>query len=101
MFRRAQRQPITPPRRKHFVFLTLLCAVAVNLMGPRFANAGRQRHIAGRPPLVYERSNGGPGFSAHERITLKADGSVVYETSGPLDFEWTTQNRAGEFATQV
>jgi hypothetical protein len=67
-----------------------------------FARAAPQRGSgAARPPLVYEFSTGGPGFSSYEKVTLIADGSVLYETSGPVRYEWTVQNRAGEFAARL
>src|SRR5262252_5483245 len=52
-------------------------------------------------PLVFSASNGGPGVSASERVTLMPDGVVVYTTNGPLEFDWKTQNRVGEFSTHV
>ena len=51
-------------------------------------------------PLVFSASNGGPGFSASERVRLMPDGVVVYTTNGPLEFDWKTQNRVGEFSTR-
>jgi hypothetical protein len=54
-----------------------------------------------QPPLVYIHSNGGPGFSSREQITVRQNGTVTFETSGPIAFDWSTQNRVGEFETKV
>jgi hypothetical protein len=78
---------------------TVLIASMVSL---GTGHAFRQRAApSDRPPIVYSRSNGGPGFSSRERIALRPDGTVDFETSGPIAFDWTTQNRVGQFETRV
>src|SRR5262249_43220442 len=71
-----------------------LVALASWLFNSAAEQAARPQAAGGEtPPIVYSHGNGGPGFSSHEQVTLKPDGTVVFETSGPVAFDWTTQNR--------